>query len=247
MTYARQITILAAVLFAAYMLLLGVSCSTQRKFLYFPSHLDVPTRMTSWRVRGELWGYGRTVAKPRRVWLMLHGNGGQAAHRDYILGCVSADDAVYVLEYPGYGYRAGTPTKASIDAAAIAAYQQLRGDYPGVFLGVIGESLGTGPACVLAQQPTPPDRLVLITPFDTLANVAAEHMWFLPARLILQDRWDNIAALHGYAGPIEIYAAERDTVIPARHAKVLAEATGAKFTLLPGGHNDWSATRKVKL
>jgi pimeloyl-ACP methyl ester carboxylesterase len=215
--------------------------------LYFPSHLALDTRLKPWYENDQLFGAAREVEHPARVWLMLHGNGGQAAHREYILTCLRRDDAVYVLEYPGYGFRSGSPSRPAIDAAASAAYRALRAKFPGVSVNVIGESLGTGPACVLAQEATPPDQIVLITPFDTLASVAAEQYWFLPVRLMLQDRWDNIAALREYRGPIRIYGGEFDRIIPVRHAKALADATGASFTLLPAGHNDWVSTGEVKL
>ena len=113
--------------------------------------------------------------------------------------------------------------------------------------GLIGDSIGTGPACALAREANPPDEIVLVTPFDTLAHVAAKRMWFLPVRWILKDRWDNVAALRHYRGPVRIYAAEYDTIIPNLHARALAKAIGVTPTMIPSGHNDWSQTGAVKL
>jgi uncharacterized protein len=212
---------------------------SQRRLMYFPTHGAPASRLSPWLVRGEVFGYARETPKPARVWLMLHGNGGQAAHRDYILSCIGSADAVFVLEYPGYGVRPGIPSRESIDAAALAAYQELRARYPQAAMGVIGESLGSGPAAQLAKASPAPDRIVLITPYDTVANVAADAYPFLPVRYLLRDRWDNIEALRGYHGRLDIYGAENDHIIPVKHARALAEALGVPLKTMRAGHNDW--------
>ena len=89
---------------------------------------------------------------------------------------------------------------------------------------------------------------VLITPFDSLYNVAANRFFFLPVWLLLTDRWDNVRALQGYSGELEIYGARQDTVIPFSHARRLAEqCAGAEFIEIAGGHNDWSVNGQVQL
>ncbi len=217
--------------------------------MYFPSHAALsPTQFTEWKHSGQTIGYCRQVAKPEAVWLMMHGNAGQAANREYMLDCMSDRDALYVLEYPGYGSRAGSPSKAAFDRAASEAYRALRLEYPTSPICVVGESLGSGPASMLAQEPQPPDKIVLITPFDTLYNVAARRFFFLPVWLLLTDRWDNVQALTGYQGPLEIYGAREDTVIPIHHAQRLAEQhPSAQFIEVPSGHNDWAFTGQVVL
>jgi len=100
----------------------------------------------------------------------------------------------------------------------------------------------------LAINPHPPDKIVLILPFDTLAAVAARHYPFLPVRLLLRDNWDNITALSGYQGQLELFAAEADTIIPISHARLLAASKpAAVFRVIDGGHNDWSVGPKVKI
>src|ERR1700677_339820 len=101
---------------------------------------------------------------------MAHGNGGQAAGRDYVLRRMSKEDSLYVLEYPGYGSREGSPSLESINRAASEAYQLLRSQHPNTPVCVLGESIGSGPACALALEKIPPDKIVLVVPFDTLAS-----------------------------------------------------------------------------
>lgn len=178
--------------------------------------------------------------------MMLHGNAGQASDRIYTLPHFAPEDAVYFLEYPGYGDRTGRPSVASLDDAAVSAYSLLRRTYPGVPIGIVGESIGSGPACRLSVEVPPPDKIILVVPFDRLSAVAADHFPRLAVRLLLTEDWDNIAALAHYHGPVEIFGAKDDNVIPIRHARALAASVpGAAFHEISGGHNDWSASSDV--
>ena len=231
-----------------FIMLLAVIALCQRKMIFYPSHHGETNGLAPWVVDGVVIGYARVVAKPVNVWLFTHGNGGQASDRVYGLSCFSGSDAVYILEYPGYGNRAGSPGRSTMDAAAEAAYRELRKRYPGIPVCVAGESIGSGPACNLARMQWPPDKIVLIVPFDTLVSVARDHFPLVPARLLLRDRWDNIEALEGYTGKVEIYGAKEDRIIPISHARALAGAVPrAVFHELPGGHNDWPASGAVKI
>lgn len=217
-------------------------------FLYFPTHVPNRSQLSEWRIDGQLVGYGRMVAAPRQVWLILHGNAGQAANRQYIVDQLPADTCAFVLEYPGYGLRPGTPTMASINAAATEAYAHLRTQYPGLPIGVLGESLGSGAASFLCTLPNPPDRLVLMVPYDNLLSVAKEHIVFLPVGLLMRDKWDNVQALAAYRGPVDIFGATYDNVIPVAHARNLAKSVPqARYVELPCGHNEWSSSSRTRI
>jgi pimeloyl-ACP methyl ester carboxylesterase len=226
-----------------------VGCSAfRRKVLFFPSHHIQNNGLTPWKTDGQIIGYTRQVSDPRNIWLMFHGNAGQAADRVYALPCFSEHDSVFILEYPGYGLRKGKPSKASFDAAAAQAYKWLRNAFPRMPICVAGESIGTGPASMLATQSPPPAKIVLIVPFDTLASVAADHAPYLPVSLILGSTWDNIHSLSAYKGPVEIFGAVEDQVIKIQHARNLAAAVpSSKFHVIPGGHNDWSTDGRVMI
>jgi pimeloyl-ACP methyl ester carboxylesterase len=231
---------------AAFLLMFGCS-SVQRKLLYFPSHIDLNSELSPWIHEDHIIGFTREVPAPKNIWLMLHGNGGQAEHRASVLPFFSKEDSVFILEYPGYGVRVGRPSMQSINEAARKAYEILRERFPSTPLCVIGESLGSGPASILATLPHPPDKLVLIVPYDELAKVAAEHFPFLPVRLLLHDNWNNVEALANYHGPLEIFAATFDDVIPIAHAKALAASKPQTiFHEFPGGHNDWTHNERVQ-
>src|SRR6266850_8382713 len=186
----KRVLRIVAIPFALYLILVIFVYLGQRSMLFFPTHASLPTKLTPWLDGNRTIGYCREVPNASTVWLMMHGNAGQAADRDYVLSRMSDQDSLYVLEYPGYGAREGTPSMESMNQAASEAYQLLRTRNPNTPVCVLGESVGSGPACSLAREQPAPDKIVLVVPFDTLANVAAKRFYFLPVRLMLHDSWD---------------------------------------------------------
>ncbi|HKS56315.1 MAG TPA: alpha/beta fold hydrolase [Steroidobacteraceae bacterium] len=149
--------------------------------------------------------------------------------------------AVVLVNYRGYGGSTGKPGQQALydDGLAIYDYAIKRGVQPEHIV-VMGRSLGSGVAAMLAGA-RPVRAAILITPFDSLESVAAGHYPFLPVRLLLRHpfpskdwaRRTNAAAL--------IIAAERDSVVPAAHARKLCDEWAGKKRLhvLPHtGHND---------
>jgi pimeloyl-ACP methyl ester carboxylesterase len=219
-----------------------------RKMLYYPTHRAIDNGLARWMHDDRLIGFVRNIDDPQNVWLLMHGNGGQAADRTYALPVFSATDAVYILEYPGYGERQGKLARASLDAAALEAYELLRARYPGKPVCIATESLGSGPGSTLAKLPRPPDKFVFIVPFDDLKSLAREHVSFLPTGLMLPGSWNNVESMAGFQGPVEVFGAEGDGIIPVHHARRLAASLPqAKFHLIPGGHNEWSQQREVSV
>jgi hypothetical protein len=239
---------IVAIPFALYLVLVGLVYFRQRSLIFFPTHGQPSMRLKPWLDGKRTIGFCREVSNPQTVWLMTHGNGGQASDRDYVLNRLSDQDSLYVLEYPGYGQREGNPCLQSINQAASEAYHILRSRYPKTPACVLGESIGSGPACSLAREKIPPDKIVLVVPFDSLANIASRRFYFLPVRFMLRDAWDNVEALAHYAGSVDIFGATGDTIIPIDHAKALArQVRGARFIPIAGEHNDWSANNEVRI
>jgi len=220
----------------------------EESLLYYPSHSKEKSDLQEWVVDEMIIGFCRTVESPRMVWLIFHGNAGQASNRGYIAKRLPQSDSVYVMEYPGYGSRAGTPSMPSFNLAATQAYEILRRTYPSHRIGVFGESLGSGPASFLGSLPDPPGRIVLVVPFDDLLSLAKDTFRFLPVSLLMRDKWDNVSALAKYTGRIDIFGAAQDTIIPVHHARNLADKLpSARYSELQCGHNEWSSGNLLKI
>ena len=241
--------IIALFVASALGLLFATGCSSiERKMLFYPSHDPDESGLAPWTRGGVVIGCSREVDSPRNVWLMLHGNAGQASSRVYAIPSFSERDSVFILEYPGYGSRKGAPSRGALDRAAKEAYLALREAYPTRPVCVAAESIGSGPAGYLAGLSQPPDKFVLIVPFDRLSLVAREHFPALLVRLLLRDDWNNLAAFSKYTGPVDIFGAQADAIIPVAHARALAASIrSSRFILIEGGHNEWSHAGRVQI
>lgn len=149
--------------------------------------------------------------------------------------------AVYLVNYRGYGGSSGEPSEAALTADAEAIYDALRSRHDPI--AVIGRSLGSGVAVALAAR-HPVERLVLVTPFDSIANVAADHFFWLPVRYLMRDRYDSLGRIGQVRAPTLVVVAERDEVVFRARSDALIAAVSPplRHTLLvPGAtHNDVS-------
>lgn len=203
----------------------------QRRALYYPTQvpqedltlLAEQQGMVPWFTDGdELLGWRPLdgVSEGEDILLVFHGNAGFALHRTYLVDGFQRRQSeryfrVFLLEYPGYGSRVGSPSEASFTSAAEAALRQLQIDHPGSRVFLAGESIGSGVASWLAgQYPAEISGVLLLTAFSSLTDVASHHYPILPVRLLLQDRFESAKALTSYHGPVAILLAGNDAVIP---------------------------------
>lgn len=84
-------------------------------------------------------------------------------------------------------------------------------------------------------------RLVLITPYDSIENVAAGMVPYLPVRWLIQDKFQSWRYAATVTAPTEILAAEHDEVIPRASTEALYKAFPAgvaTMKVIPGAtHN----------
>ena len=234
----------------AYFFLCACVYLLQRSLLYFPAkipaevvvssgveHGFVPWKNPSGGIIG--WKISASGSATGSV-LIIHGNAGCAIGRDYLAQPIhaAADVDVFVLEYPGYGARAGSPGKNSFMAAAEEAFQLLPTNSPRY---VVSESIGAGVACALAQNhPQALAGMALLVPYHNLASVAQRRMWFLPAYFLLRDRFNPEACLRGYHGPVKFVLAGADEVIGPESGLRLYESYGGlkELQVFPGAHHN---------
>jgi pimeloyl-ACP methyl ester carboxylesterase len=116
-------------------------------------------------------------------------------------------------------------------------------DHPEIAL--MGRSLGSGVAVRLAAE-RPASRLVLVTPFDSIEEVAAKQFPYFPVRWLLTDKFESWRYAPAIRVPTLILQAEHDEVIPGERTERLnATFTSgvASLVVIRGvGHNDISNT-----
>jgi uncharacterized protein len=248
MTWVSRMLLIPAVV---YLVVLALFVVFQRRLIYYPTTLapgvaeqvardagSVPWRNAAGHIIGWQWpGYQSTADAV----LIVHGNAGSALDRDYLAAPLrhAAAVDVFVLEYPGYGVRAGVPTEPSLLAASDEALRLLAARRR-VFL--VSESLGAGAAAHLAA--TDPDRvsgMLLFAPYTSLVAVAQKLLPFLPMRLLMRDRFDAAQWLGNYHGPVAVVLAGADEVIGPELGRRLYDGyAGPKRlqTIAGARHND---------
>lgn len=234
-----------------FLFILGGLYLFQDRLLYFPDTAPLGEvaaaakrqGLTPWPseddYRGLLWeprgAAGGTL-------LLFHGNAGQAIHRAWLaeeLGRFGL--RVILLEYPAYGPRGGELGEDALVADGRASLALARRRFPGP-LYVAGESLGAGVAAAVAGASGDISGILLITPWDKLAHVARYHYPWVPVGLLLRDRYDSVANLAAFPGPVAVVVAAEDRTVPAEFGRALFEGLHGRKQMwtVPGSdHNDW--------
>lgn len=222
----------------------------QRRMLYLPdTSLLSPERASDiglhyWPSVQQFQGFvgdpGPTEVQGTVI--VFHGNAGAAFHRGmYVRALTRHNLRVILAEYPGYGGRDGKPSEEVLVQDAVATIRLAHQQF-GDPLYLWGESLGCAVvAGALRQTETPVGGVVLFLPWDTLADLAQTHYWYLPARWLVLDRYDSIDNLREYQGRIAVVLAGADEVVPVYHGQRLYASltTEKKLWLFAGvSHNN---------
>jgi len=241
----------ALFLLLVYCVIVAVAFALQRRMLYFPNPERPPQEraqsagLAFWPASTEDYR-GFVSVEPvdaGATVVVFHGNAGRAVDRSYYAHALAPlGYRVLLAEYPGYGGRSGKPSEAAFVADAVETVELAYKEY-GDPIYLWGESLGSGvAAAVAATSDVPIAGLVLLTPWDSLPDLAQFTYWFLPARWLVLDQYDSVENVTSYAGPVAVVVAERDELIPTQHSMRLFESVTAnsKLWILAGaGHNSW--------
>lgn len=226
----------------------------QRRMIYAPES-SRPAGNTlqamglrSWPGAGEDFrGFTCTDPTQRRLGtvIVFHGNAGSAWQREYFIRALEPlGYRVILAEYPGYGGRPGKTNETAIVQDAAATVKKALSVFGGPIY-LLGESMGCGVAAAVVTDPdVDASGLILITPWDSLPDLAQTLYWYLPARMLTIDRFDNVRNLRSFGRPVAMAIAKNDTVVPNKHSLRLFHALTAPKRLweFPGaGHNSWPA------
>jgi fermentation-respiration switch protein FrsA (DUF1100 family) len=246
------LTTLIAILVIAYLAVLAYLFFCQRQLLYFPDRSrpqlaglrQVGVREITLTTADGLdllsWYLPPRAGRP--VIAYFHGNGGNIAHRaDRVQRFAGQGYGVLIVEYRGYGGNPGTPSEAGLFEDARAGIDFLRRE--GIAAGrvvVYGESLGTAVA-VHAAVGRPFGAVILESPFTSIAAVAQYHYPFVPAALLIWDRFDSLSRIAGVKAPLLVLQGGRDGVIPPRLGDALFAAAPQpkeRWVVPQAGHED---------
>ena len=236
----RTMLTAAEVIAVMYFGLCAALFALQRSLIYFPpppSPGPHPRAFTLSVEGADVCVTVRVHSGPNAV-MYFGGNAEDVGQSLPALLAAFPDDALYLMNYRGYGGSSGTPSEAALFADSLALFDRVRSDHETVVL--VGRSLGSGVAVHLASR-RPVSRLVLVTPFDSLRELAARQFPYLPVRYMLRDKFESSRFAGAITAPTLVIAAEHDEVIPRRSTESLLTRfrTGvASLVVVPGvGHN----------
>jgi pimeloyl-ACP methyl ester carboxylesterase len=155
----------------------------------------------------------------KKAIIYFGGNGENVYANGYLFSDAYPDRTQYLMNYRGFSGSAGKPSEEKLRKDAEQLYQRVAKDHGDII--VIGRSLGSGLAIQLAST-HPVSKLVLITPYDSILNVATNRMFWLPVKYMLHDKYlsTNYAPL--VKASTLILAAENDTLIlPERTVELI--------------------------
>ena len=237
--------VIVVLVFSAILIYLGIGMLLyfkQRSFIYFP-------------VRDASSGYEQMVVQNQEASISVtHINsnstkailyfGGNAENVDFSVPGFSGlfpEYAVYFVKYRGYGASTGRPTEAGIYSDALLVYDTLLKNHDSI--SVIGRSLGSGVATYLAAN-RKVNKLVLVTPFDSISSLAQKRYPLYPVSWLLKDKFDSLSRAKSINAQTLVVAAENDRIVPRQHTDIFVDALDPALTtyqIIPGrGHNDLS-------
>lgn len=175
--------------------------------------------------------------------LAIIGFGGNAWNAQaaalYLRDLYPAADIV-AFHYRGYRPSGGKPSAAALLEDAPLIHDHVAALLEPDRIVAVGFSVGSGVAARLAAR-RPLAGIILVTPFDSLKEVARRHYPWLPVGLLFRHEMPAARDAKGTDTPTAIIAAGRDTIIPPQRADALAKAVPNLVfyrTIAEAGHND---------
>jgi uncharacterized protein len=254
----KQAKIILIPIVLAYLTIVGVYFTLQRKMIFQPVALDGTTpkkysqsyRDVTFPSSDGVTLKGWWIEHPQRdskrpVLLYCHGNGdclSQLAEVSKLFYDFGFDALIF--DYRSYGGSSKAPlSEKAVENDALAAYQWLKDKgIPDDRVLIWGHSLGSSVAANLATQ-TRPAGLILEGAFPSIYAVSRQrNPWLLLFPFMILDPFDTEKYVTQRACPLLMIHAERDTIIPIELGqRVFEKAADPKEWLLVKGinHNDF--------
>jgi pimeloyl-ACP methyl ester carboxylesterase len=118
------------------------------------------------------------------------------------------------FNYPGYANSQGKPCEQCILSYAIEIYDKYKPDI------IIGRSLGSAVATYVAKN-RKIKKLVLLTPFDSIVNIAKAKYPFLPVDKLVKYKFEEYKWIKDVDVQVNILLVKNDDIIPNSSTKRL--------------------------
>jgi len=215
----------------------------QSRMIYYPGFAPARHDLETERFLIDGQGIRVHVMNPGKQAAVLYfgGNAEAVGYSAKRLAQALPDKTLYLVNYRGYGGSTGEPGEQALYKDALHIHDAIRPRHASMDL--IGRSLGSGVATWLAVE-REIDRLVLVTPFDSLAGIAEAAFPLYPAGLLLRERYASAERASRIDAETLILVAGDDRIVPAASSRRLADAfapgNARVATIAGAGHNSLS-------
>ncbi|MBP5970337.1 MULTISPECIES: alpha/beta hydrolase [Pseudomonas] len=240
---SRTLMSLVALIVAAYLVLCAALFVFQRSLIYFPQPGAVDSldsRLKLSMPDADIWVTTRERVGPRAL-IYFGGNAEDASRNLPEFAQAFPEYALYLLNYRGFAGSGGSPSEEAIAEDALALFDQVYASHAQI--AVVGRSLGSGVAVRLASQ-RPVQQLILVTPYNSLEEIAARQYPWVPVKWLLKDRFESGKYAAHIRVPTLLLAASDDEVIPRASTERLLGSFPTGVALLKvvpdSGHNSIS-------
>jgi esterase/lipase len=194
----------------------------QRDFLYFPTP-DISTPYAEMTLQNEGASINVIVLNEgyENAILYFGGNAESMAQSSDYIAQQFPTFTVYLMDYRGYGGSTGEPTEKGLYSDALKLYDAIKPKHNRISIG--GRSLGSGIATYVAAH-REVSKLALITPFDSIVNVANGRYPIYPVSFLLHDKYDSASRTKGIKAKILIVIAQNDKIITRERTQQLIDA-----------------------
>ena len=214
----------------------------QRDFMYFPTAKAAHNfQAENFSINEETINVVVLNKGQHHAIVYFGGNGESVVNNAHNFTKIFPHHTVYLVNYRGYGGSTGTPTEQALYSDAQHIYDVVANRHQQI--SVIGRSLGTGVATFLASTRTV-NKMVLITPYDSIQNMAQDMYPVYPISLLLKDKYNSSDRIKNVKSTTLIILAEHDAVIPSKYSTRLINAfppAQIRVEVIKGaGHNSLS-------
>lgn len=171
---------------------------------------------------GELKGvcFLPNTQAPYPVAIYFHGRGEDCRWLDQVIDHLPGIGLLCV-NYRGFGESSGSPSESLVVQDGLVLVQWAKSVLGSNSVHLIGRSLGSGLAIQVAARDTSIKSLTLITPYDSIVEIARLRFPLAPVGFLLKHRFESRNHAKGVLAPTLFIKAQQDDVVPHERTHAL--------------------------
>lgn len=161
---------------------------------------------------------GASTNKTSDTVLLYFGGNNENVKRFVKYAQTLKDVDIAALNYRGFAKSEGIPNQTKLFSDSLEIYDRFKSKYKNII--IVGRSLGCSVATHLSSK-RESKGLILITPTDSLLEIAKNRYPIFPIELLLKNTFDSLPHTKYIDSPTTILMVKNDTIIPNKNTLAL--------------------------